>query len=363
MYNIYKGKKVLVTGNTGFKGSWLNIWLQMLGAEVFGLSNGIPTQPSHFEAAKLREKIVYYMKDIRSLHSVKEVIDDVKPDFVFHLAAQSITRLSYVEPTLTFETNILGTMNVLEALRLSNHKCNAIIITSDKCYRNNEWVYGYRETDTLGGEDPYSASKGAAEIVIRSYTKSFFDNEDSNVKVVSTRAGNVIGGGDWGQDRIVPDCMRSWSKGEEVEIRNPMSTRPWQHVLELLSGYLLLGEKLFKNPKLNGESFNFGPSSDQNYTVDDLIEEMLIYWDGKAKITVHTERYKNESALLKLCCDKAQHILGWYPTLNFSEAVKLTVDWYKKFYEQKVDVYNLSCSQIEQYSLAMKRKYEEREND
>ena len=350
MFEIYKDKRVLITGNTGFKGSWLSIWLKMLGAKVFGLSNNIPTSPSHFIVAGMKDRIEYFEKDVRYLNDVKAVIDYVKPAFVFHLAAQPIVRLSYANPTLTIETNTIGTMNILEALRETNHKCSAIMITSDKCYRNNEWVYGYRETDTLGGEDPYSASKGAAELIIRSYAKSFFENGDSNVKVVSTRAGNVIGGGDWREDRIVPDCIRAWSKDKEVVIRSPFSTRPWQHVLEPLSGYLLLGEKLYENQKLNGESFNFGPNSNQNYTVSDLIKEMQKYWKGDIEIKQSPDNQKKESSLLKLCCDKAQHLLCWYPTLNFQESVKFTVEWYWEYYNRNIDIYDLSCYQIRQYN-------------
>lgn len=357
--DIYRNKKVLVTGNTGFKGSWLSVWLLMLGAKVYGLSNGIPTKPSHFEAADLRGKIMYFEKDIRSLQDVGYVIKKVRPDFVFHLAAQPLVRLSYRDPTLTIETNAMGTMNILEALRQSNHPCCAVMITSDKCYDNVEWVYGYRETDALGGKDPYSASKGAAELVIKTYTHSFFSAENSNVKAVPVRAGNVIGGGDWAEDRIVPDCVRAWSRGDHVQVRNPAATRPWQHVLEPLSGYLLMGQKLCENPALNGEPFNFGPRDDQNYTVGELITEMQKDWPGvEAEDNQVLEDEKKESALLKLCCDKAAYFLDWKATLNFEETVRYTVDWYRKFYEGKEDIFKMSCKQIEQYvELAKKRKH------
>jgi CDP-glucose 4,6-dehydratase len=345
--NIYRNKKVLVTGNTGFKGSWLSAWLLTLGADVHGLSNGVPTIPSHFTAAGLKDKITYYEKDIRSLKYVTQVIDETKPDFVFHLAAQPLVRLSYENPSLTIETNVIGTMNILEALRQINSPCSAVIITSDKCYDNVEWIWGYRETDTLGGKDPYSASKGAAELVIKTYANSFFNKEDSNVKVSSVRAGNVIGGGDWAQDRIVPDCVRAWSQGEPVQVRNLRATRPWQHVLEPLSGYLVLGQNLSKNHALNGEPFNFGPSADQNYTVGELIAEMQKIWHGRVKVVQNDE--KKESALLKLCCDKALHFLSWRANLNFKETVQFTIDWYRKYYEQKEDVFNITCSQIEEY--------------
>lgn len=347
--DIYHDKKVLVTGNTGFKGSWLSVWLLMLGAEVYGLSNGIPTRPSHFAAARLMEKLTYFEKDVRSLQDVKRIIEKVMPDFVFHLAAQPLVRESYSNPALTIETNVIGTMNVLEALRLVNHPCRAVMITSDKCYDNVEWIWGYRETDALGGKDPYSASKGTAELVIKTYANSFFNREDSRVKVASVRAGNVIGGGDWAQDRIVPDCMRAWSQEKSVKVRNLKATRPWQHVLEPLSGYLRVGQKLFENSKLNGEPFNFGPDADQNYTVGELIAEMQKIWKGKVEEIQNSKDEKKESALLKLCCDKALHLLGWRANLNFKETVQFTIDWYRKYYEQKEDVFNMTCNQIEEY--------------
>ncbi|PWB52475.1 MAG: CDP-glucose 4,6-dehydratase [Candidatus Methanoperedenaceae archaeon] len=357
--NIYRNKKVLITGNTGFKGSWLSIWLLQLGAKVYGISNGIPTKPSHFAAAKLEDKITYFEKDVRSLHDVKTILDEVKPDFVFHLAAQPLVRLSYENPALTIETNVMGTMNILEALRLINSPCSAIMITSDKCYDNRDWVWGYRETDALGGSDPYSASKGAAELVIKTYANSFFNKSESNVKAASVRAGNVIGGGDWAQDRIVADCVRAWSQGTNVQVRNLMATRPWQHVLEPLSGYLLLGEKLSRNHELNGEPFNFGPNGDQNFTVSYLISEMQKTWQGTGVEVVQNSRAeKKEHALLKLCCDKSLHILGWKANLDFKEMVEFTIDWYRKYYEHKEDIYNISCSQIEEYvKIARSRRH------
>jgi len=364
--NIYQDKKVLVTGNTGFKGSWLSIWLLMLGAKVYGLSNGIPTEPSNFNAAKLKNRITYIEKDIRSLYDVKQIINEIKPDFVFHLAAQPLVRLSYNDPTLTIETNVIGTMNVLEALRQVNHRCTAIMITSDKCYDNVEWTWGYREMDALGGKDPYSASKGAAELVIKTYAHSFFNTTESNVKVASVRAGNVIGGGDWAQDRIVPDCVRAWSNEDKVQVRNLAATRPWQHVLEPLSGYLLMGQRLFENPELNGEPFNFGPNADQNYTVGDLIYEMRNYWSGAdVEVISDPDNQKKEATLLKLCCDKALHFLSWKPTLNFQETVQFTVEWYRKYYDQNENVFDITCNQIEDYvRLASKRQQQwVKEND
>ena len=232
------------------------------------------------------------------------------------------------------------------------------MITSDKCYDNVEWIWGYRETDALGGNDPYSASKGAAELVIKTYANSFFDTEESRVKVVSARAGNVIGGGDWAQDRVVPDCVTAWSKGANVNVRNLSATRPWQHVLEPLSGYLRLGQGLSENPRLNGEPFNFGPDADQNYTVGELIDEMRKYWHCAGVDVIHdSDKQKKEATLLKLCCDKALHHLGWQPTLNFNEAARFTIEWYRKYYDQNEEILNLTRNQIEEYvQLALKRQ-------
>ncbi|WP_319508433.1 CDP-glucose 4,6-dehydratase [uncultured Methanolobus sp.] len=348
--DIYNGKRVLVTGNTGFKGSWLSIWLLMLGSKVHGLSNGIPTVLSHFDSAFLERRMHSNEGDIRSLDNTIGTIEEVRPDYVFHLAAQPLVRESYVDPVTTIETNVMGTMNVLESLRQVNHKCTAIMITSDKCYDNVEWLWGYRETDHLGGKDPYSASKGAAEMIIKTYADSFFKRDESNVKVASVRAGNVIGGGDWAKDRIVPDCMRSWSSDKTVEIRSPNATRPWQHVLEPLSGYLLLGQMLSQDSKLNGEPFNFGPNANQNFTVQELVSSMQGYWPGKTVNYVdNSDPSKKESGLLKLCCDKALHLLGWGPTLTFDETARFTVEWYRDFYSDNKDVYAMSCKQIEEY--------------
>ncbi|MBI4895187.1 MAG: CDP-glucose 4,6-dehydratase [Candidatus Aenigmarchaeota archaeon] len=345
--DIYKNKKVLVTGSTGFKGSWLSLWLHTLGAKVYGFSIDIPTKLSHYKEIGLENKIENFEKDIRSLKDVQEVINKVKPDFIFHLAAQPLVRQSFKDPVETIETNVIGTMNILEALRKSNNTCCAIIITSDKCYDNIEWVWGYKETDTLGGKDPYSASKGCAELVVKTYANSFFNNPESKVKVGSARAGNVIGGGDWAQDRIVVDCIKAWAEDKAVEIRNMEATRPWQHVLEPLSGYLLLGELLHENPLLNGEAFNFGPKDIQSYSVRALVNEMRKHWKNREVKPVKNDG--KEAKLLKLCCDKAANILNWQSTLTFEETAKLTTDWYKKFYSKTEDPFKLSKEQIDEY--------------
>ncbi|MCH8012524.1 MAG: CDP-glucose 4,6-dehydratase [Candidatus Marinimicrobia bacterium] len=349
---IYKNKKVLITGNTGFKGSWLTIWLLKLGARVYGISKDIPTEPSMFKELGLKKKVVHYKKDVKDLDSVIRIIKEVKPSFLFHLAAQSLVSVSYSDPIETIFTNVLGTTNVLEALRKSNHNCVGVIITSDKCYDNVEWAWGYKETDTLGGKDIYSGSKGAAEYIFNSYYHSFFKNDDSNVKVVSTRAGNVIGGGDWAKDRIVPDCMRAWSKNEIVEIRSPKATRPWQHVLEPLSGYLTLGQQLYESDDLNGESFNFGPLSQYGHTVEELIQDLSRYWNFQnlAKAYKVTGDIKfHEAGLLKLNCDKALFHLKWLPTLDYEKLIEFTGSWYFNFYNGQGNMLDSTLSQIEEY--------------
>lgn len=356
--DAYYGKRVLVTGHTGFKGSWLSAWLLELGANVVGFSINIPTNPSNFEVLNLENKLKHITGDVKDLDHLKQVFDDCSPDIVFHLAAQPITRLSYDKPQETFNTNLFGTVNVLECIRISKTVKAAVIITSDKCYQNVEWIWGYRENDRLGGDDPYSASKACAEIACHSYIKSFFSSQDSP-KASTARAGNVIGGGDWAKDRIVPDCVRAFSKGEKVEIRSPSATRPWQHVLEPLSGYLWLGANLLQdNERVTGESFNYGPLSDVNRTVEELIKEFTRSWrDGKWSVSSVSGNEKKESTLLKLNCDKALHYLKWHAILSFEETVKITANWYKTFYEGQEDMYRFTIKQIEEYkNLALKRE-------
>lgn len=357
--NIYKNKKVIVTGHTGFKGAWLTSWLLKLGAEVIGISIDVPTSPSLFEELKLAKKIKDYRQDIRNLEDIKSLILLEKPDFVFHLAAQPIVSVSYSDPINTYTTNVIGTLNILESLRYLENKCNAIIITSDKCYDNVEWVWGYKETDQVGGKDIYSGSKGAAEIVFKSYFHSFFKNH-KNVKIVSARAGNVIGGGDWAQDRIVPDCMNAWSRGNAVEIRSPNSTRPWQHVLEPLSGYLALGQKIVEDPSLNGESFNFGPKSEYSHNVKTLLSDLSQYWEFKNI----SEAYKvtgdnkfHEAGLLKLNCDKALFFLKWTPTLEYNDLISFTSLWYFQYYKKNgINMWEYTLEQLEKYENLAQEK-------
>jgi len=350
--SVYAGKRVLVTGNTGFKGSWLTAWLLRLGAKVYGISKDIPTKPSMFEELGLENRIVHYSEDIRNLESVKKIVDEIRPDFLFHLAAQPLVSVSYAEPAETISTNVLGTTHILEALRTINHKCIGVIITSDKCYDNVEWVWGYKESDSLGGKDIYSGSKGAAELIIKSYYHSFFNRTESNVKIVSARAGNVIGGGDWAKDRIVPDCIRSWSKNEIVEIRSPNATRPWQHVLEPLSGYLTLGQQLYESNDLSGESFNFGPLSQYSHTVEELLGDLSKYWNiqDPSKAYKITDEIKfHEAGLLKLNCDKALFYFKWLPTLSYKKLMEFTGAWYFNFYDGQVNMLDFTLSQIEDY--------------
>ena len=355
--NIFKGKNVIVTGHTGFKGSWLTEWLKHLGSNVFGIGLAPHTEPSHFNAANISSGITDLRIDIRNYKELEKTVISIQPDFVFHLAAQALVNESYENPMDTWQTNVIGTVHVLETLKKINKKCVAVMITSDKCYENVEWVWGYRETDKLGGIDPYSASKSAAEIAINSFINSFFPKETSLVRIASVRAGNVIGGGDWSIDRIIPDCVKAWSSNNALELRNPYSTRPWQHVLEPLSGYLALAALLLDKKELHGESFNFGPHSQKNHSVLELVEQMALYWEkvrwSHSKIA-QTNFY--ESGLLKLNCDKALYYLNWHAAMNFEETVKLTAEWYKSYYENPKNIASVTKAQIINYTKIATRQ-------
>ncbi len=353
---VYKNKTVIVTGCTGFKGSWLALWLVELGANVIGISLDPPSSPSHFESINL-EKLIHDLRiDIRDQDKLKNIFNKYKPDFIFHLAAQSLVSESISNTIETFSINTLGTITVLECLKELQHNCNAVFITSDKCYENVEWLWGYKETDKLGGKDPYSASKAAAEIAISSYSRTFFSNK-KNIKIATTRAGNVIGGGDWAKDRIVPDCIRSWISKKKVNLRNPFSTRPWQHVLEPISGYLRLGEYMFRDKILKGESFNFGPTPFNTKSVEDLVIEMSNYWPKASyKLQITKNNFTKEANLLKLNCEKAYEIISWRPLLEFETTIKLTAEWYFNFYNNK-NAIEISKANIKYYtSIALEKK-------
>jgi CDP-glucose 4,6-dehydratase len=355
LYNTFNGKTVLVTGHTGFKGSWLTVWLKLLGADLVGISLEPQTAPSHFYAANLTDGITDLRIDIRNQVDLEKVVLNCQPDFVFHLAAQSLVRRSYENPIETWNTNVLGTLNLLESLRKLDKACATVIITSDKCYNNVEWVWGYRETDPLGGTDPYSASKGAAELVVQSHIKSFFPSNTSRIRIASARAGNVIGGGDWASDRIIPDCVRAWSQGKKVELRKPYATRPWQHVLEPLSGYLRLAKALSIDADIHGEAFNFGPQSIQNHSVLDLVNEFGLHWDQvKWKDVSDSNDDRQESGLLKLNCDKAFHYLDWHAVMGFEDTVQMTAEWYKIYYTESSQIREIAEQQIIRYCLMAK---------
>lgn len=359
--NIFRGRRVLVTGHTGFKGSWLTAWLLSLGAEVAGYSDTVPTRPSNFEVLRLAQRIRDMRGDVRDRAALTAAVQDFAPDMVFHLAAQALVRKSYEDPAGTFEANVLGSMNVFEAVRVTPSVRAVVCITSDKCYRNDELVWGYRETDPLGGHDPYSASKGCAEIVAHSYFRSFFKNGPA---CATTRAGNVVGGGDWAQDRIVPDCARAWAKGEAVPVRSPWATRPWQHVLEPLSGYLWLGARLFEGTDtpfpLAGEAYNFGPAADVNNTVAEVVDALAAHWPGfRSEMDRCGQAGMKECTLLKLCCDKALAYLNWKAALSFEETIRYTAEWYRAYYtpeDQRPDMLAFTLGQISAYAVAAEHR-------
>lgn len=359
---IYKNKKVLITGHTGFKGGWLSLWLTDLGANVIGYSLDPPTKPNLFESLNLKNKITHIIGDVRDEKHLILVFEKYQPEFVFHLAAQPIVRISYKYPKLTYETNILGTVNVLEAVRKTKSIEVCIMITSDKCYNNKEWVYGYRENDSIGGFDPYSSSKGCAELIITAYRNSFFNPKDYDknhtVALSSVRAGNVIGGGDWREDRIVPDCIKMLSQKREIIIRNPNATRPWQYVLEPLNGYLLLGSKMHKDGIRYSSAWNFGPNDESIVTVNELVKLIIINWgSGTHKVNKSSNLY--ESGLLKLDISKARTLLGWNPVYNIYETIEKTVNWYRNFYNgiKKEKLFKISLNEIRDYAKHSNKNY------
>jgi CDP-glucose 4,6-dehydratase len=364
----FAGKRVFLTGHTGFKGAWLAQWLLDLGAEVHGFSLEPPTSPSMFDLLGLAKRMKHQVADIRDASAVRNAVGSAQPDFVFHLAAQAILRASYDQPVETYAANVMGTINVLEALRGLKKSCAAVIVTTDKCYENREWVYGYREEDPLGGYDPYSSSKAAAEIAVSAWRRSFF--REHPVRIASARAGNVIGGGDWAKDRIVPDCVRTLQAGQAIPVRNKTARRPWQHVLEPLSGYLWLAAALMgnpnslrratnRNPKLDPSSvltplssaFNFGPGHDSNRTVEELVTEVIKHWPGKWEDKSDPNAV-HEAKLLQLTTDKAHALLGWTPVWNFQTAIEQTIGWYRAVLKKPECARDLTSRQIQHYTAA-----------
>lgn len=348
----YNGKRIFLTGHTGFKGAWLLKIFQLLGADVKGYS----LTPEH------KEDLFYLINgdnicnsviaDLRNREKLIIEITTFKPDFIFHLAAQPLVRVSYEIPSETFEVNAIGTANVLDGLRALNNKCHAIMITTDKVYYNNEWLYPYRENDRLGGYDPYSASKACAELVIDSYKSSFFNEKEyqQHKKAVAIgRAGNVIGGGDWNKDRLLPDIAKAFRENKKIIIRNPTAVRPWQHVLEPLTGYLLLGVKLTEDPLKFAQAYNFGPYAEDELNVEQIVKLSIIAWGSGNYESVNNNTYHHEAGLLKLDISKAVNQLGYKPALNASDAIKLTVEWYKNYYSNNLSDNNFTEKQIENF--------------
>ncbi len=348
--NIFAGKRVFITGHTGFKGSWLAAWMHRLGADVTGFALPPDYPGSHFERLGLAKRVRHIEGDLRDATRLRHALCAAKPEFVFHLAAQPLVRRSYAEPKLTFDTNVGGSVNLLEAVRACDSARVLIYVTSDKCYRNTDSRAGYRESDALGGHDPYSASKACAELVFASYQASFFNTPDA-IMAASVRAGNVIGGGDWAADRIVPDSIRHLLRSEPIPVRNPHAIRPWQHVLEPLSGYLALAARLHDADNLRG-AWNFGPTTDAHRTVSELVDTLIELWGSGSKLEQRqTNNGWKETSALYLNCDKAVRDLGWRSTMSFRETMRQTVDWYRRA-EQGGNVWALTGEQIEAYAEA-----------
>lgn len=342
--DTYRGKRVLVTGHTGFKGSWLSLWLEQLGAEVVGISSVPETQTNHWNLLSLESSVQHYELDIRKMAEVAKVFKATQPQMVFHLAAQPLVRRSYRDPLETWSTNVMGTANVLEACRQTFSVRAILAVTTDKCYENQEWKLGYRETDRLGGHDPYSASKAGAELVAASYRSAYFHTEGAPL-LATARAGNVIGGGDWSEDRLMPDLVRAIAAKQSLEVRSPNATRPWQHVLESLSGYLLLGQKLIERDKNFDCAWNFGPERSGNRTVADVLNKLQTYWPEMRWHQTAASQH-HETNLLYLDSSKAHSQLGWQPVWNLDTTLEKTADWYRSFLDRQTTI---STQQLAQY--------------
>ncbi len=359
---FWAGKRVLVTGHTGFKGGWLSLWLQMMGAEVIGYSLPPPTEPNLFTAARVNQCLHSVIGDIRDFDHIRKVINEHRPEIVFHLAAQAIVHQSYADPLNTFDTNIMGTVKLLEAIRLADCVRVVLVITSDKCYENREWDWGYREIDPLGGFDPYSSSKGCAELITSAYRRSFFngrsDNQEDAAAVASVRAGNVIGGGDWAANRLVPDIIKSFMAKSTVIIRNPTAIRPWQFVLEPLRGYLMLAGRLWSEGRKYSSAWNFGPDDSSARPVKWIVDRLTTKWGEDARWEYDTAEHPHEAHYLKLDCSKAKSRLAWQPLIDLSQTLELIVQWYRAF-QQGGDVHDETCRQIRLYERLIEGKGEE----
>jgi len=359
--SVYHGKRVLVTGHTGFVGGWLCLWLKELGAKVAGYSLAPPTKPCLFESVNLAEKLDRHtLGDIRDFEQLIAIFQEYRPQIVFHLAAQPLVKRSYKEPKYTYETNVIGTANVLEAVRNTTSVKACVIVTSDKCYENKEWFFGYREIDPIGGDDPYSSSKGCAELVTMAYTKSFFNSDERGrshgIAVSSVRAGNIIGGGDWAQDRLIPDCVRALSRNRKVLIRNPQATRPWQFVLEPLSGYLWLGAVMYQHGEKYTGAWNLGPSDSTTLTVGEVVRLFIEQW-GYGDYEISKMVGQREVNFLKLDTSKADSLLKWKPVYCIFDAIRETAEWYRKFYfVDSVNILDLTLSQIDRYIEEAKKQ-------
>lgn len=328
--DFWSGKKIFLTGHTGFKGSWTSLWLQSIGAIVKGYSLEPNTMPNIFTEARVSENMESEIGDIRDLQKISQVMSDFNPDILIHMAAQPLVRLSYTEPVETYTTNVIGTVNVLEAARKCSNLKSIVCVTTDKCYENNEWEWGYRENEPMGGHDPYSSSKGCAELVTSAYRRSFFNTNDS-ASLASARAGNVIGGGDWAKDRLIPDILRAFENSEAVVIRNPLSTRPWQHVLEPISGYLVLAQELYIHGGKYAEGWNFGPKDDDCRPVNWILDIMVDKWGKGASWKLDKNNNPHEAGFLKLDCSKAAQRLKWHPKWNLEETLELIINWHQNF--------------------------------
>jgi CDP-glucose 4,6-dehydratase len=349
--DFYKGRKVFITGHTGFKGSWLSILLNWLGADVYGYALDPPTIPSLYELAKVDQLVSSTIGDIRNFDFLLETVKKIKPEVIIHMAAQPLVMEAYKNPRETYEVNVMGTVNLLEAVRQVGSVMAILNVTSDKCYDNREWYWGYRENEPKGGFDPYSNSKGCSELVTSSFRNSFFNPKEykkHGVALASARAGNVIGGGDWAENRLIPDFIRAIMRGENVKIRNPYAVRPWQHVLEPLNGYLKLCEKLFNDGAVFAEGWNFGPDDSEAKNVKWITSKICELWGNGAGFELDSNPQPHEATYLKLDCSKARALLGWNPVWNVENSLKMIVDWYKS-YLSNADLRKICVSQIEQY--------------